>query len=111
MKKENFESLKESIIEASRVIRGEIPPARETIFEVEKSQINKKPVKAWAICVETDDEELLVPFKLYEVEVFSRGFRVIDEEGEATFCPEEFFMPITLPQEVTRKLTNLVQAA
>ena len=108
MKKENFESLKKSVIEAGKVMRGEILPARETVFKVDESQL-KKPVKTWAICVETDDEELLIPFKIYEIEIFSGGIRVIDEEGEATFCPKEFFQPIALPQKVERKLANLSQ--
>ena len=108
MRKEDFESLKESVIEAGKVMRGETTPARETVYQVDKLQI-KKSVKTWAICVETDDDELLIPLKVYEIEIFSGSVRVIDEAGEATLCPKEFFLPIPLPQKVERKLANLVQ--
>ncbi|CAN5309849.1 hypothetical protein BH20ACI1_BH20ACI1_23540 [soil metagenome] len=108
MKKEDFEELKKSVIEAGKVMRGEIAPARETIYKVDKSQLEKS-VKTWAICIETDDDELLIPFKVYEIEIFSGGIRVIDEEGEATFCPQEFFLPLSLPQKAERKLENLAQ--
>ncbi len=110
MKKENFERLKESVIEAGKIMRGEIPPARETIFEIDIDDL-PKPSETWAICVETDDEELLIPGKVYLAKQLSGGFWVRDEEGEATLCPQEFFVPVELPQTITEKLENIKRAA
>ena len=41
--------------------------------------------------METDDEELLIPGKIYEVKIGRNRIWVIDEEGEATLCPQEVF--------------------
>lgn len=110
MNRENFESLKQSLIEAGEIMRGEKQPAREFVFEVDRSQI-PAPVKTWAVCVETDDEELLIPGKLYEIEITRHGVWLRDEEGEATVCPKEFFMPLSLPAEIAAKLSQLEKAA
>lgn len=110
MKRENFEQLKESIVEAGKIMRGELSPSRETIFEVD-TDIMEKPMETWAVCIETDDEQLLIPGKIYLVKQLTGGFWVRDEEGEATLCPQEFFMPIKIPQKITKRLENLKQAA
>ncbi len=110
MKKEHFEQLKESIVEAGKVMRGEIPPSRETVFEIETEDL-PKPFETWAVCIETDDEELLIPGKIYPVKQLSGGFWVRDEEDEATLCPQEFFIPVELPRAVSEKLENIKQAA
>jgi len=110
MDKKRFEDLQESIIEAGKVMRGESKPSREFTFEIDSSEI-KSPVETWAICIETDDDELLITGKIYPVKISSDAVWVRDEEGEATLCPKEFFLPIALPQKVKRKLANLVQAA
>ena len=101
---------KESVIEAGRISRGEILPSRETVFEMEADD-SKEPVETWAVCLETDDEELLIPGKLYQVKQFSGDFWVRDEENEATLCPQKFFIPIELPRTVSEKLENIKQAA
>lgn len=110
MKKENFERLQESVIEAGKIMRGEMSPARETIHEIDSEDL-PKPFETWAICVETDDEELLIPGKVYLAKQLSGGFWVRDEDGEATLCPQEFFVPVELPQTVTEKLENIKRAA
>ncbi len=102
--------MKESVVEAGKIMRGELSPARETIFEVDTDDL-KEPVETWAVCVETDDDELLIPGKIYLVKQLSGGFWVLDEEDEATLCPQEFFMPIELPQTVLERLENIKQAA
>ena len=58
MKKENFERLKESIVEAGKILRGELPPSREFTYEAPESP--EPTVRVLAVCVETDDEALLV---------------------------------------------------
>ena len=110
MDKERFEDLKESIIEAGKVMRGEIEPSREFIYEVDPAEI-QPPVQTWAVCVETDDEKLLIPGKIYEIKVGRNRVWVIDEEDESALYPKDFFIPIALPQEITQKLTNLAEAA
>lgn len=110
MKRENFERLKESIIEAGRIKRGEILPSREFTYEVDSSEI-KPANETWAVCIETDDDELLIPGKIYLVQQLTGGFWVRDEDDEATLCPQEFFMPIKIPQRITKRLENLKQAA
>ena len=105
MKKEDFEGLKESVIEAGKILRGEAPPSREFIHEVPDSF--PPPVKAVAVCVETDDEELLVPRKIYEIEVTGEFARVIDEAGEAAVYPVQFFIQLNLPAEVRQLIAQL----
>lgn len=103
MKEKLFDSLRESVMEAGQVLRGERAASREFVYEVEPSQI-KKPEETWAVCIDTDDEELLIPRKLYRVQIFTHGVLVKDEKGEATICPKEFFLPVTLPVEVEEVL-------
>jgi hypothetical protein len=103
MKKENFESLKESVIEAGKIMRGEMKASREFIIEVDETE-RQKSIETWAVCVESDDDELLIIGKLYQVKVSQNAVWVRDEEGESTLCPKEFFVPISLPQEVSIRL-------
>ena len=105
MKKENFERLKESIVEAGKILRGEAQPSREFVYEVPDSL--PEPVKVFAVCVETDDEALLVPRKIYEIEVTGEFARVVDEAGEAAVYPARFFIHINLPAEVRQIITQL----
>ncbi|MDT5269537.1 MAG: hypothetical protein QOH49_1723 [Acidobacteriota bacterium] len=105
MKKENFERLKASVIEAGKMLRGGGKPSREFVYEVPDSL--PPPVKALAVCVETDDAELLVPRKIYEIEVTGEFARVIDEAGEAAVYPVQFFIPINLPAEVQEIIAQL----
>ena len=105
MKKEDFERLKESVIEAGKMLRGEAQPSREFVHEVPESPA--PTVKVLAVCVETDDPELLVPRKIYEIEVTGEFARVIDEAGEAAVYPAQFFIPINLPAEVQEIIAQL----
>lgn len=105
MKKENFERLKGSIVEAGKILRGELPPSREFIHEVPESP--EPTVQVLAVCVETDDEALLVPRKIYEIEVTGEFARVIDEAGEAAVYPARFFIAVNLPAEVRQIITQL----
>ncbi len=110
MDKERFEDLKESIIEAGKVMRGEMEPSREFIYEIDRTEI-QPPLETWAVCVETDDEKLLIPGKIYEIKIGKNRVWVTDETDESVLYPKDFFMPIALPAEVTQKLTNLAEAA
>jgi hypothetical protein len=60
-----------------------------------------------AVCVETDDAELLVPRKIYEVEVSGEYALVTDEAGDSAVYPVTFFVPLNLPAEVERRILRL----
>lgn len=110
MNKKDFNNLKESVIEAGKIMRGEMKASREFVYEVDDSEI-QTPVETWAVCVEGDEDNLLIPGKIYRVKKLVGGFWVRDEEGEATLCTEEFFVPISLPAEVSQKLDKQKIAA
>ncbi|NOT59264.1 MAG: hypothetical protein HOP19_03465 [Acidobacteria bacterium] len=62
----------------------------------------------YAFCVKTDDPALLILRKLYPVTLYDERYvKVIDEAGEATIYPADFFLPVSLPQEVTTKLAQI----
>ena len=107
MTKENFEGLKQSIIEAGQIMRGEIPPSREFIYEVPPDR--PKPATMYAICVETDDETLLIPRKVYEITVSGKYASLTDEEGESAVYPVDFFIPLQLPAEAAQRLRQTVR--
>ena len=61
----------------------------------------------FAVCVETDDPDLLTPRMLYQVlpdESAARSdyVRVIDNEGEDYLYPAKYFVIVDLPREVER---------
>jgi len=105
MKKEDFEGLKQSVVEAGKIKRGETRPSRE--FVGEASEMGASTAKAFAVCVETDDESLLVPRKIYEIEITGEYARVIDEAGETSVYPSAFFIPINLSSEVQQIIVRL----
>ena len=96
MKREDLDGLKESIREAGQIRRGQRPAARETM-------VKAPPVAAvtqfWAVCVVTDDPALLIPRKLYLVRPVGPRVSVIDEAGEPTACPRDWFLPVSLSIE------------
>jgi hypothetical protein len=61
----------------------------------------------FAVCVETDDPDLLTPRMIYQVlpdESAARSdyVRVIDNEGENYLYPAKYFVIVDLPREVER---------
>lgn len=106
MKKEDFERLQESIIEAGQVMRGERPAARAAVHDIRL--LPDQPPTSLAVCVETDDPALLMPRKIYEITIYENDLvRVIDEAGEAAIYPAGFFMPINLPEVVEHALARI----
>ncbi len=105
MKKEDFEGLKQSVVEVGKIRRGDAHPSR--VFSVEAIETGAPSSKAFAVCVETDDESLLVPRKIYEIEITGEYARVIDEGGESSVYPAGFFISITLPAEVQQIIAHL----
>jgi hypothetical protein len=107
MSKERFERLKESVIEAGQVLRGERPPSREFTYEIEPSRRGKGLQTGWAICL-TSDEDALIPLKLYRIKFAKSGLvSVVDEEGEKLVCPASWFVSVRLAPEVREQVAEL----
>lgn len=63
----------------------------------------------FAICIHTDDADLLTPRMIYQVlpdESAARSdyIRVIDNEGEDYLYPASYFVFVDFPQDVERAL-------
>ena len=63
----------------------------------------------FAICVRTDDPDLLTPRRIYEVlpdesAAKSRYLRVIDNEGEDYLYPAAYFVLVDFPPAVEQAL-------
>jgi hypothetical protein len=106
MSSKQFESLSQSLKEAGKILRGEEKPSREFIFE-RKSNSNQ-PQKALAICLETDDENLLIRGKVYEVEVLKKYLCVVDEEGEPVVCEPTSFLIVEFNSQTEQILRNSI---
>lgn len=71
----------------------------------------EKPATKFAVCIQSDDVDLLTPRMIYRVlpdenAAKSNHVRVIDNEGEDYLYPSEYFMFLDLPQEVERALSE-----
>lgn len=99
MTKDRFNELYESVKEMGEVIRGEREPAKHTTISFDKKpRADSKDV--FAVCIQTDDEKLLVPRKIYQIKIRQQKYaRVIDEEGEVAVYPLDFFLPLQLSKE------------
>lgn len=107
MSKDRLERLRESVIEAGQVLRGERPPSREFTYEIEPSRRGKGPQTGWAICV-TSNEDALIPLKLYRIKYSKTGYvSVVDEEGEKLICPATWFVPVRLAPELRQHVAEL----
>ncbi len=103
MKEEDFQELLASVREGGAILRGEAQPSR--VFEVTAPKTPRTEQPQFAICLQTDDPELLIPRKLYQVTVLPSGrIKVVDEEGEAAIYPADHFIIIELPSEVEHAL-------
>lgn len=70
--------------------------AKETTVSIAE---RSKGEDVFAVCLESDDEDLLVPLKIYKIGLRGDKARVIDEEGEVAIYPLSFFMILSLPEE------------
>ena len=84
-----MERLTAAVRQAGQIRRGENEPLRQWTIEITAFDETVNSHKSWAICVADEDEEL-VPRKIYEIEVFPAlsNVRVVDEAGEAVLCPK-----------------------
>ena len=99
MGKRLFDDLLESVQEMKAIMRGEKEPSRVFRFPNEP---RTRGETRFAVCIETDDPELLIPRKIYEVDFFAdlRLIALTDEAGEAAVYPADHFVLIDLPTEV-----------
>lgn len=101
---QNFNELLESVREAGLMEKGEIAPSREFVIEKNLSP-NVLSVKTFAICLSSDDEEL-IPLKIYHVVLHPqhKTCTVKDESDETLVCPIKWFLPVEFPKNVERLL-------
>jgi hypothetical protein len=69
------------------------------------SKHEQSPTK-FAICIQSDDDDLLTPRMIYQVlpdesAGKSNYIRVVDNEGEDYLYPADYFMFLILPDEIT----------
>lgn len=74
------------------------------------SKAVKRALK-FAVCIQSDDPDLLTPRKIYQVlpdpsAAKSKYVRVIDNEGEDYLYPAEYFIFLDLPQELERAISR-----
>ena len=68
----------------------------------------------FAICIYTDDADLLTPRMIYQIlpddsAARSNYVRVIDNEGEDYLYPEDYFIFVDFPREIERALLRTSQ--
>ncbi len=68
-----------------------------------------KPKRQFAICIRTDDPDLLTPRRIYEVlpdesAAKSQYIRVVDNEGEDYLYPATYFVFADFPPAVEQAL-------
>ncbi len=108
MRIEEFEQLLASVREGGAIFRGEAKPSR--IFDHAAITKDDPLAKEFAICVETDDPELLIPNKIYQVLALENNLvNVTDEAGEAVVYTAEYFLPISFPPEVEQILARVAE--
>jgi hypothetical protein len=109
MKKDSFEQLLESVREGGAILRGEVEPSRAFHYP----SVSGKPRnadKSFAICVRTDDPELLIPNKIYQVTLLENALlKVTDEAGETTIYPADYFLLVSFPAEVEKLLARVAK--
>ncbi len=86
-------------------MKEDLKPARETKVKI-PDESNGNSDEVFAVCFETDDRELLVPFKIYRIKPRGEYVCVIDEQGEAAVYPADFFLTLQLPAETVNALSS-----
>lgn len=72
----------------------------------------QKPPPQFAICIHTDDPDLLTPRMIYEVlpdegAARSNYIRVIDNEGEDYLYPADYFVFVDFPWAIEQTLLRV----
>lgn len=74
----------------------------------------KDSIPKFAICIHSDDADLLTPRMIYQVlpdesAAKSNYIRVIDNEGEDYLYPADYFIFVDFPREIERALLRASQ--
>ena len=74
----------------------------------------KDSTPQFAICIQTDDADLLTPRMIYQIlpdesAAKSNYIRVIDNEGEDYLYPADYFIFFEFPREIERALLRASQ--
>jgi hypothetical protein len=108
MKKTEYDGLLKSVRQGGAILRGEVEPSRMISYPT--SRRNAKVVTRLAICVKTDDSELLIVNKIYPVTPLDGDLiRVIDEAGEAAVYSTDHFLYVSFPTKVEQVLSRLAK--
>lgn len=67
---------------------------RTTKFVVEG--VRRRPKSVYAVCIESDDPDHLTLSKLYRIEVSGEFASLIDNQGEVSVYPVDFFVQLPL---------------
>ena len=106
MRRKVYNSLSKSLREAGAILKGEVKPSR--VFTLERSGVRNVPQKFLAVCIDTDDPELLILGKIYEVKLLTNRYAVKDENGETVLCPQEAFLPLKFETKVEKKIRAVI---
>jgi hypothetical protein len=85
-------------------MKKDLLPMRETKVKVPDENYDDSEI--FAVCLETDDRELLIPFKVYRIKLRGKYVCVINEIGESAVYPSRFFLPLQLPPETANVLST-----
>ena len=109
MSTEVFESLKKNLEEAGKIVSGEIVASRE--FTVTIPEVGSYKREGFALCIRSDEPDLLIPFKVYKATFSTNNYvGITDEAGDAAIYPGENFMKLDFPSDVERVLVGLHEA-
>ncbi len=86
-------------------MKKDLMPMRETKLKM-PIKSDDEAQEVFAVCLETDDRELLIPFKVYRVKLRGEYVCVTDEIGESAVYPSSFFLPLQLPPETVNALST-----
>jgi hypothetical protein len=109
MRKDSFAQLLESVREGGAILRGEVEPSR-TFNYPSASKKRRNPEKSLAICIRTDDPELLIPNKIYQVAALGNDLlKVTDEANETAIYPADYFLLVSFAPEVEKLLARVAK--
>lgn len=92
----------------SEILREKLLKQGGRVFERETQKFDKET--AFAICVKSDEEELLMPLKVYEVTLSKTEYvGVVDENGEKAIYPANFFVFLELTPNVSQLIKQAVE--
>lgn len=109
MRAEDFEQLLGSVREGGAILRGEVEPSRAFRRQIASTDLHSSG-KAFAICVKTDDSEILIPNKIYHVVRLEDDLlKVTDESGDAAIYSPDYFLLVSFPPEVEQILARVAE--